>query len=44
LTDARFPCPTGFGLHINSGDSMTYAAPLLIKADGSHDINIVTSP
>jgi hypothetical protein len=29
---------------INNGDSMTYTASLLIKADGSHDINVITSP
>jgi len=35
---------SGCNGHINNGDSMTYAAPLLIKADGSHAINIITSP
>ncbi|HEY3735741.1 MAG TPA: hypothetical protein VGL63_17695 [Streptosporangiaceae bacterium] len=35
---------SGCNGHISNGDGMTYAAPLLIKADGSHDINIITSP
>ena len=35
---------SGCNGHINNGDSLTYAAPLSIKADGSHDINVITSP
>jgi len=35
---------SGCNDHINNGDSMTYTAPMLIKADGSHAINVITSP
>ncbi|HET7246318.1 MAG TPA: hypothetical protein VFJ07_15910 [Streptosporangiaceae bacterium] len=35
---------SGCNGHINNGDSMTYTAPLGIKANGSHAINIITSP
>lgn len=35
---------TGCGGQINNGDGITYAASMLIKANGSHDINAVTSP
>ena len=35
---------SGCNGHISNGDSMTYTAPLLILANGSHDRNIITSP
>lgn len=35
---------SGCNGHINNGDGMTYTPSLLIKADGSHDINVITSP
>ena len=35
---------SGCNGHINNGDSMTFTAPFLIKADGSHDTNVITSP
>jgi hypothetical protein len=35
---------SGCNGYINNGDGITYTAPLLIKADGSHAINIITSP
>ena len=42
--DLHFYNVSGCNGHINGGDSMTYAAPLFILADGSHDINVITSP
>ena len=35
---------SGCNGHFNSGDSMSYTAPMLITADGSRAINVITSP
>lgn len=35
---------SGCNGYINSGDGMTYTPRLFIRADGSHDINVITSP
>jgi hypothetical protein len=40
----HFDNVSGCNGHINNGDSMTYTPSLLIKADGSHDVNVITSP
>jgi len=42
--DLHFYNVRGRNGHLNNGDSMTFPATLLIKAGGSHDINIITSP